>query len=196
VQFKLDRELALDNKERFWSATVSCNIAGGMLAQNLNLHDYDMKAVYAWVLQEFAKLRQRTTATANSYAEVLGEYVGQSMANILVINGNVDKRTNLDTPPIMEPRGDLRVRYEPDTKHMYVAVKPFRKFCTESRITYSDVVAELRKRNVLIDSCNKRMSKGSKVNAPAVQALLFDCNAPDFMDMDNYVSAAQQTNNQ
>ena len=49
VQARLDREVQFTARERFWSATAACNIAGGIIAKHLGLHDFDMPAVYEWL---------------------------------------------------------------------------------------------------------------------------------------------------
>ena len=57
VQARLDREVQFTARERFWSATAACNIAGGLIARHLGLHDYDMTAVYEWLKGMLGEMR-------------------------------------------------------------------------------------------------------------------------------------------
>jgi hypothetical protein len=42
---------------------------------------------------------------------------------------------------------------------------------------------------ILLDSENKRLSKGMKVLAPGVNSLVIDCNNPDFIGLEGLVPA-------
>jgi hypothetical protein len=191
VQFKLDKDIGLESRERFWSVIAACNIAGGMISQSLSLHDYRMKQIYQWLVPTIDNMRKQMAAPKNNAATVVGEFINKHMTNILVVNGNSDLRTNLPTPPILEPRGELIIRMEPDTKKMFISVKHFRKFCSESQYTCNELLKDMKSKNILLDITRKRMSRGSKVNAPAIDALMLDCSSPDFVTLDDYVQQAQ-----
>jgi len=188
IQAKLDKELRLTNRERFWSAVIACNITGGLIARNLGLHDYDMKAIYQWCIQMLRGLREDVAAPISDVSAVVGDFINRHMQNILVVNEEVDKRTSLHAAPILEPRSELIIRYEPDTKRMFIVASNFRKDCVSGQVHYKDVLVQLKARGVYIGSVNKRMSKGMKITSPGVYSLVFDCSNPDFLDMDNLVA--------
>ena len=104
------------------------------------------------------------------------------------MNEEADARTNLHALPTLEPRGELLIRYEPDTKKMYIAAGAFRKDCVENQTHYKDVLQKLEGKSVYLGAVNKRMSKGMKVNAPATRALMFDCGSADFINIDNLIA--------
>jgi hypothetical protein len=110
--------------------------------------------------------------------------------NILVVDDGVDKRSNLQKLPSQEPRGALLIRYEPDTKRVFVSIKEFKKDCAENQIDYKDLLSELTAKGVLLEVTNKRMAKGSKIIAPGVRALVLDSTHKDFLDMGNMVGLA------
>ena len=58
IQAKIDKELKLSQKERFWSSVVACNITGGLIAKNLGLINFDMKAIYAWAAKMILGMRE------------------------------------------------------------------------------------------------------------------------------------------
>jgi hypothetical protein len=89
---------------------------------------------------------------------------------------------------MLEPRGELLIRYEPDTKELFIAAKQFKDFCVKQQINYKTTLKELGNIKVYVDSVNKRMSKGMKVVSPAVRVLRFDASASEFLQMDALVT--------
>jgi hypothetical protein len=188
IQQKIDKEMNLTGRERFWSATIACNIAGGMLARNLGLLDWDMKLIYKWACAMLEGLREDVKAPASNSASIVGDFINRHMQNILVVNDEVDARTNLHALPSLEPRGELLIRYEPDTKKMYIAAGAFRKDCVESQTHYKDTLQQLEKKGIYLGAANKRLSKGMKVKSPGVHSLIFDCSGSEFIDIDNLIA--------
>ena len=188
IQQKIDKEMRLTSKERFWSAAIACNITGGLVARMLGLHDYDMKAIYAWSMQMLTTVRQDIAPPANNAAAIIGDYLNRNIQSMLVVNNEVDKRTNMHSVPVQEPRADLKIRYEPDTKMMYIVAKDFKKDCVESQAPYKETLNELKARGIYVKADTKQMSKGMRVTSPGVHALFFDCSVPDFIDMDAVVA--------
>jgi hypothetical protein len=187
IQAKIDSELRLTAPERFWSATAACNITGGLIAKKLGLHDYDMKAIYSWVCKTIQGMREEIKPPAESAAGILGDYINRHMQNILVVKADIDSRNKIAPLPTLEPRGELLIRYEPDTKMMYFVTREFKSDCVERQINYKSTLAELKQRGFFKDSANKRMSKGMKITSPAVNALQFDCSDANFIDVDGII---------
>jgi hypothetical protein len=189
IQARIDREVQFNQKERFWSGVSACNIAGGLIAKSLGLHDYDMKAVYAWLKGMLSEMRFEIQAPNSTPVTVLGEFVNAHIINALVVNGEVDARSNLQSMPMLEPRGELLIRYEPDTKELFIAAKQFKDFCVKQQINYKTTLKELGNHKIFIEAMNKRMSKGMKVVSPAVRVLKFDASVSEFLQMDSLVAA-------
>jgi hypothetical protein len=187
VQARLDREVQFTQRERFWSGVAACNIAGGLISKSLGLHDYDMKSVYEWLKVMLEEMRYEVKPPQSSPVTVLGEFMNTYIANALVVNGEVDARSNLVSLPLLEPKGELLIRYEPDTKDLYVSAKHFKDFCVRQQINYRSTLKDLEKIKVFIEGTNKRMSKGMRVVSPAVRVLKFDASASEFLQMDTYI---------
>jgi hypothetical protein len=149
-----------------------------------------MKAIYQWCIQMLRGLREDVMAPVSDVSAVVGDFINRHMQNILVVNDAVDKRTSLHSAPVLEPRNELVIRYEPDTKRMFIVGGAFRKDCVAGQIHYKDVLVQLKARGVYTGAMNKRMSKGMKITSPGVHALVFDCSNPDFLDMDNLVAVS------
>jgi len=191
IQRKIDAEMHLTNKERFWSAVISCNLAGGLIAgKTLGLHDFNMAAVYTWAMGMLKSVREDIAPPANNSASIIGDFINRHIQSILVVNDEVDIRTKMHAMPIQEPRnGSLVVRYEPDTKKMFIVAKAFKKDCVETQASYKDTLRDLKNKGIYLGADNKRMSKGMKITSAGVHALMFDCSVPDFLDIDGLVAS-------
>jgi hypothetical protein len=189
VQERIDREMKLTSRERFWSAVIAANLTGGLIARNLGLIDFDMRAIYDWAMKMLAELRQDVVPPANDSASIIGDFLNRHMRNALIVDGYVDTRTKMHAAPLQEPYGDLLVRYEPDSKRLYISAKAFRDDCVEAQIGYKDTLKELKDKGIFLGAKNTRMSKGMRITSPGIHALMFDCNVPDFLDMDGLVES-------
>jgi hypothetical protein len=174
IQQKLDKALGYTGRERFWSATVACNLAGGSIARDLGLIDYDFERIYQWALNEFSRMQSSMNIKSRDAISTLGEFINDHMANILIINDNSTLRTGLPEAAIREPRGDLMVRIEPDTNRMYISARGMRDFCTRQQLTYKDVIKELGDAGIYLQNVKKRLSKGTHIIATAVDSLEID----------------------
>lgn len=187
IQAKIDKELKLTQRERFWSAVMAANITGGLIAKQLGLISWDMKRIYKWATGMLLGLREDVKPPATDVSAVIGDYVNRRIQNILVVNDGVDRRSNMPALPLMEPRGDLTIRYEPDTKLMYLAAKAFKDDCAKYQVNYKETLAELEKKGIFTGRVVKRLSKGMKVVSPGVQSLVIDCSNSEFLDMDEFI---------
>ena len=112
--------------------------------------------------------------------------------NILVVNDAVDSRSNMPALPMMEPRGNLYIRYEPDTKMLYISAKAFKEDCVKYRLNYKGILKDLQKKGVMIGSGTtlKRLSKGMKVSGPATRCMVLDCDNSEFLDVESMFEEA------
>ena len=184
VQARMDREVQFTSAERFWSAQCACIIAAGLIARHLGLCTYDMVAVYEWSKTELTRIKVDVKPAIDTPTAPLGEFINAYLNNMLVVNGEVDSRSGLTALPIREPKGELLIRYEPDTKELYVAAKQFKDFCIKNQNNYKGVLKEMGDVGVFKEGINKRMSKGMAVASPPIRALRFDLSKSDLLNMD------------
>lgn len=192
IQMKIDKELRLMPKERFWSAVVSANIAGGLIAKQLGLLNWDMKNLYKWASTMIRNLRDEIFMSSSvlvTPTEIIGDYINRHMNSILVVADEVDRRSMLAPLPLMEPRSELLIRYEPDTKRMFLAAGAFKKDCVQKQVNYRDTLNVLYEQGVYVRTLTKRLSKGMKVVAPPVHCIELNCNNSNFIDVDTLVEA-------
>jgi hypothetical protein len=188
TQAKIDKELRLSQRERFWSGLVACNLAGALIAQSIGLIDYDMPRIYSWVCQLIRTLRENSEAPIDNASNVIGDFINRHIRNTLVINGESDARTNLLSPPLQEPYGPLMIRYEPDTKQMFIVSKQFKDDCVKIQVNYKDILRQLAAKGVYKGSTTRRMTTGTKIKGTPVHVIHLDCNTPDFLSLDDYIT--------
>lgn len=83
--------------------------------------------IYDVVTKEVAQMSKDTKAPVSNAAASIADYVYRHTNNILVVEEGADLRSHLPNAPILEPRGELAIRYEPDTKLMFIKVGHFKK---------------------------------------------------------------------
>ena len=190
LQAKLDKNLKLSQRERFWSAFIAANLAGASVAKRLNLHDIDIRKVYGWIPAMVAGLREEVALPVTSASSVVGDYINRHIQNILVIEDAIDKRNSKAKQPDVEPRSSLLIRYEPDTQLMFLAAKAFKDDCVSLQINYKSTINNLTLNGIYKGTKNKRLSKGMEVVSPAVHCIVLDCSNSEFVNMDAFVHAA------
>lgn len=180
VQSRLDSILKLTQRERFWSATVAANLTGIQIAVRLGICNWNIKAIFKWACDMIRSLRTTTLPPIDEDKEVLGDFLIRHIDNVLIVNDSADKRTKLQEVPILEPKRELIVRYEPDTQRVFIVVAALRRYCAMRNIGYQETVKKLKKSGIYLGSGLKRMTKGMKINTTQVQALILDATHSDF----------------
>ena len=174
-QERLDREVGLDAKERFWSAVIACNITGAYVAKALNLIDLDVDRVYRWAMSDLVPtLRDQITEPEIDFIGVLGAYQNANWNKFLIIDGEADKRTAIQPSPIQEPRNEMIGRWEPDTGVVYIFTRSLRTFCAEQQIIFKDFIKSLTAQGIAKGSIKKRLGKGTALDSAPVDTHMFN----------------------
>jgi len=190
VNEKIDRAAGVMSNERFWSAGVAIDITGGLIAKRLGLHDIPVKPVMDYAVKLIQESRRKNKESMFDSEDFLGAFMQRHFHEILVINGTKDGRTGLEHAPIREPRGPLTIRYEPDTKMLFVAVRPYREECNKYSMSFEGSLEPYQKVNAYLGQKKKRMFAGTVTNtAQNVHALVFDAARLDFFDEDILLNA-------
>ena len=136
-------------------------------------------------------MRNNTEAPLTDVEQVIGDYLYRSMQNILVVDDKVDRRTNAAPLPKREPKGELLIRYEPDTQIMFFMAKPFKEYCVQYQINYAETLRILQERKRLVSRGPKRLSKGMSVYSVPVHAIGIKVGG-DFVDVDKYMDGSEE----
>jgi hypothetical protein len=210
VQAKVDKKLKFSSRERIWSAAVAANITAGLVASNVGLlqitnkegkaeliedgddagkpKTWDLGTLYEKVVEEVGQMSLETKAPLSSASATIADYVYRHNNNILVVEDGVDNRSHLPSSPIREPRGELVIRYEPDTKLMFIKVGHFNQDCVKYQAAKNDTIKELKQKGILVTTKNKRLAKGMDIDVGlSVRCMVLDCSNSEFFDIENLV---------
>jgi len=177
MQMRFDDAVKIQTRERFWSATVAANLTGALIASSqLGLHNINTRRVFDWVVEEVKSMQDNTRLNYTDFAALIGEFLLNHNANILVCNRKSTSRNNVAAAPLVMPRGPLIIRYEPDTRRMYIIKHELRKYCVEKQISYADMLTELNKSGAFTGELRTKLDVGTEINAPPVIALEFDAD--------------------
>ena len=171
VRVRLDKSAGLGPEHRFWTNGNAAIIAGLMIAKKLGLVNYDVASVYRWVVGELISRRNYVSDAGASVTETLNNYLSENYNNMLKIESTEDLRGKHDNgldqlvPVGATPRNTLIARYEPDTKLLFLRLKPFREWCIDQQINYQGVVDDLKEK-LGAKRIKKRLTKGTDFNLP------------------------------
>jgi hypothetical protein len=189
MQGIIDRRLNLTQRERFWSATAAANLTGIHIAIRLELCKWDLERIYKWVCKQILELRTTTLPPLDGAQQILAEFILRHIDNTLVINDEVDLRSGMRSFALLEPRRDLKIRFEPDTQKVFILASAFRRECQLRNASYRETTKELKNKGLLFPkSENKRLSKGTKIGTPTVATLVFDASHSEFIDITELVA--------
>ena len=190
INEKLDRAAGITSNERFWSAGAAIALTGGYIAGKLGLHDIPFKPVFEYAVKLIQDSRRTNKESMFDSEDFLGAFLQRNFNNILVINGTKDNKTGLEHAPIREPRGPLAVRYEPDTKQLFVAVRPYREDCSKYSMGFEGSLDPYQKAGAYLGMKRKRMFAGTVTNTSQnVHALVFDATKLGFFDEEILLNA-------
>jgi hypothetical protein len=166
-------QLSLNSSYRFYSTLGAINLAGGHIAKELGLIDYNLTRIFDFYSGIIRGLKEVNQATGNDPSSFISHFILKYMAqNTLVIDDACDARTGSISQ--QAPRGELVIRMEPDTKKIFVVKKKLQAECTESGVMYKDMLKDLEKNGYLLSVSKKGMSKGTLVCSPPVDAIVLD----------------------
>ena len=103
----------------------------------------------------------------------LFDFIKTNLRNCVVVHSEIDGRSSMGGIALKELEGDVLVRIESDTKNLFICVKQFRDYCGQKSVNYSQLLNELKEEGIFVGVCNKRMSKGMKMQTPTVRVLQF-----------------------
>jgi len=72
---------------------------------------------------------------------------------------------------------------------MFIVSKPFRDDCVKAQINYRGLLKQLEGKGIYKGATTRRMTTGTKIKGTPVHVLHFDCNTPDFLNLDEIIAA-------
>lgn len=192
TQKEIDTQLERLPRERIWSALLACVFTAGEISKTLGLINWDLQPIMRWATKHFLHLRAELAPAADSDLDILTDFINRNAACILAVESAADGRSGFTAVPRMEPRGELKIRIEPDTKKIYISVKALRRDFGPQGISFKEFKDDLVKRGVCEPKAKTvRLSTGMKADLGSVYCLVFDAAHPDFnIDLDSFEDEA------
>ena len=180
---RLEQKAGITSKERYWGGVMSRWLAGGIIANKLGLHDIAPKPIFEFVVRAIIAQRNRNKNLVVDMKDVLTAFLYKNIDKMVIANGTNDKRTGLEQAALHVPRGRaLAIRFEPDTKRLYVAVPAFREQLTLDKLSVEEALAPHKKNNSLLETKVHRLGSGTQYSQlPPTRCYVFDVTKiPDF----------------
>lgn len=178
---ELDSRIQFTSKERFYSTACALSITGLEIAKRCGLHSIDIEKIKSWVYKQMIGARDDLDDIRRTPLETFAEFITDNLNNTLTVNG---EKVNGIQPVGVAPRsGNLYVRYEPDTKIVFVLPNVLKAWCTNKSRSYKDLIIGLRDSGMEFHNGTKRFSSGCPgIPSLSVYALGFDVSdAPDLV---------------
>ena len=172
VRTKIEQRFNLTPENRFWSAHITCTIAGAIIAKKLGLIDFNIDNLLDFCHDLINRNRANSTEETANADEILNDYINENISNILEINSAVDKRLGegANIVPNKIPRGQLIARLEPDTGMLYLVPKPLKQWCISKQMNYASFVEDLATRFKAIRT-KIRLGKGTNLSLPPTNVI-------------------------
>jgi len=196
VQKKIDLAAGLKAENRFWSSQVACVVTGLIFAKRAGLINFDTKGLVKWIITDLlVSAKDSADGMRGTVEDVLTDYIAENYNNMLRIDSTQDVRRDANgiekaSLPEASPRGTLVMRYEYDTKRLFILPKPFKDWCAKHQINYSGVIESLRDGRTNAQKMKQRLGKGTHVNLPPTDVWVLDCT--HFMDDEREETIAAQ----
>lgn len=156
--------------ERFRLNAVICALAAGVITNTLGLTNFDLVRIGASVVQEIKRQGDEMRAQATTATETFATFVNRNINNMLSID-SAQRAKGLQNEPHIKPKGTLVVRYEPDTKALYIVQRDFTRWCGENFLNAKEMPVMFEEETgSKLAVIKKRMGAGWDADFGAVNA--------------------------
>lgn len=164
-QKRFDADAGFDQQARNYSAMCASAFTMARIAKRLGVHDIDVDRVRSWVINYMKSRNQvvKEDSTEDVFA-VLGEFLSENHRNMLVINDrSMLADSAMPVAPLREPYGDLIIRYEPNTRKIYIARDRLRAWCSDRRVPYTPFISRLKAQSGSAPASKMCLSRGTSI---------------------------------
>lgn len=150
---KVDEDLKLDQSDRFYSVCLACAFVGGIIARDLGLHSIQVSRVYTYATDSVRDIKQniikQVTDTRHVAQETLMTYINENVSNTLIVNSIKRGETPQAPLNINGFRGPLRMRYEPDSRELWIPSSALRDFFVSRQVDFRQALSELTRLGIV-----------------------------------------------
>jgi len=156
VRTQIEKAAKLKGEERFWGAIAAVAIVGGLFAKQLGLIEFEVAPVYNWVVQTITSMRSDKSDLTGDSVDAIGQFIDEHANNKLVVARGKGRGWVV----LVDPRGNLVIRYEIDTGHFYISRQALKIWIGKRFGSYTKLKTDLVTKGILIDA-NTRKCLGS-----------------------------------
>jgi hypothetical protein len=180
VQRHIDEVFKLTQSDRFFSLQFACAFAAAGIYRALGLMDIDTKRVFRYAVGVVREVQNNILAPMNEpnavITDALYTFITDNIHSTLVING---EQKGVLTAAIHVPKTSITMRYEPDTKELWIPVGVLRKYLTDKQVDYRASMKTSKAAGILKhdgEATNKRLAAGAipGFNAAPVRCICID----------------------
>lgn len=158
--------------DRYRLNIIIAAMTGGAIAKKMGLIDFNLQRIMRMVAEHVHEGTKHIHSQSIKAVETFASYVNRYANSILEIN-NFDAG-GVPAAPLREPHADLRIRYEPDTKSLFIGVTEFNRWCAEKQINTRELKSMFASETVAsggsLEVVKKRLGKGYKSDFGPVNA--------------------------
>lgn len=147
--------------ERYRLNLLICMVTGGLIARHLGLINYDIPRLTKKAAALIRQAAEHMRENAVKAVETIAMFVNANINNMLIIKSAAAVGTLSEVPIKVPNRGALTIRYEPDTKILFITQRDFNKWCANLQINSREMRSLfLSETGVELKQTKKRMGKG------------------------------------
>ena len=154
----VEHRAGMEPDERFWGAVVSAAIYGGVVAQKLGLIRFSVANVLTWAALAIRDMRREKIDLTGDSIGILGQFLDAHAGNRILVKGSAASKEGCAV--LEAPRGPLYVRYEMDTRLLYISRAVIKKWIATGMGSYTMLRADLQKEGILRNP-NKKKTLGA-----------------------------------
>ena len=161
----------LNNEHRFWVRTIASVMAAGVVVNKLGILDFSTDRIVDWAMENVGGMRATAAASRADPCDVFARFLAESMTSTLVVASAWKPKVELR--PLIEPRRELQVRYEKDTKRVYVNEYFLRKWLVENNVSIREFLRRMKEMNMLLKD-GRRVTLGAGTDYASGQSTCFE----------------------
>lgn len=148
--------------ERYWANIVACNLAGGIIAKQLGLHNFDIDKLFNWAVDQIKYMRGAVSEIKRDSRSLIVDFMNSNISSTITVRGTGEKGDKQYVPSDGEPRGGLIIRSEVDLGIAYIPREIIRQWLIKGGADFTAVKKDLKDSGILVnDHTTKVLSSGS-----------------------------------
>lgn len=170
--------------ERFRLNEVICSMTAGIITNQLGLTSFNLGRIAKRAVNFVGDAGEQMRMQSTRGVETIAAFVNKNINNMLSIDSK-QRANGLQNEPHIKPKGTLVVRYEPDTKILFIVQRDFNRWCAEQFINGKEIPSMFEAETGLpLRIVKKRMGAGWDADFGAVNAYQID-NAMQVLGLDD-----------